>query len=75
MRYVCIRREEDMVSCPKEANLVTDCKECAYYAPFRWYDYVFITIRWYDYVFITILCLIMGAVAFCPIYVIIKLIM
>ena len=32
-----------MVSCPKEANLVKDCKECAYYAPFRWYDYVFIT--------------------------------
>ncbi len=43
MRYTCIRREEDMVSCPKEANLVKDCKECAYYAPFRWYDYVFIT--------------------------------
>ena len=65
MRYTCIRREEYMVSCPKEANLVKDCNECAYYAPFRWYDYVFITI----------LCLIMGAVAFCPIYVIIKLIM
>ena len=65
MRYTCIRREEDMVSCPKEANLVKDCKECAYYAPMRWYDYIFITI----------LCLIMGAIAFCPIYVIIKLIM
>ena len=66
MRYVCIRREEDMVSCPilceydeaitfaasdkiytvfpEEANLIKDCKECAYYAPFRWYDYVFITV-------------------------------